>query len=287
MSADLRVFPDGKLPAHALGESQLIASLKRIYSQQLEDLAPKDSKSLKNWKRQMLPAWEHALQLQHVSGSTPQNSGESVTIRRRPDDTELTLWVREPAAGATRRSLVVLRVGGQKDDVVGHSLHAKGATMVDLMIQRVPASDEFRNYFHTYNRTYAQDTVANIKVAAEYLRDRFPRAKLVLLGQSKLASRATLLAAPLADAVAVDCFHIDESTDADLLSPGVFFPGLRRLGSFQGIAALAAPNPLFIHNFKQVDTDWLTALYDKDELRVEKERASDTEIADWILSASK
>jgi dienelactone hydrolase len=284
--ADLRVFPDGKLPAEALGEAAFIKRLVQIYSRQLDDLKPTDAKSLKTWKAQMQPAWEHALQLQHVRGGIPQSNGENIVIRRQPDDAEVTFWIREPAAAARRNDLIVLRVGQLQKDTLSDTLNDKGIPVASIVLQRVPAADEFKNYYQTYNRTYAQDTVANIKVAADYLRGRFPKAKLVLLGQTELGSRPSLLAAPLADAVVADCLNLDESKDADLLKPGIFFPGIRRVGSLQGIAALAAPNPLFIHNFSRVQSDWLPALYQKNSavLKIQKERASDSAIAEWVMN---
>jgi hypothetical protein len=93
-----------------------------------------------------------------------------------------------------------------------------------------------------------------------------------------------LLAAPLASAAVVDCAGIDEGNDADLLKANLFFPGLRRIGSLQGLAALAAPNPLFVHNVKNVETNWLAPLYQEKPagLRQQNERASDYQIADWL-----
>jgi hypothetical protein len=82
----------------------------------------------------------------------------------------------------------------------------------------------------------------------------------------------------------VDALDIDESSDSDLLKAGVFFPGIRRIGSVQGIAALAVPNPLFVHNIKAWRHDWLTSLYAKksEAFRTQEKRASDEEIVKWI-----
>ena len=281
--SELRVFPDGKLPPTALKEPDLIQSMIRIYSDQLDGIKPSDRKSLKKWKALMLPAWEHALQLQHVEAQTVRTSDETVTIRRRPDNAEVTLWVRSPVA-SNSKGPVVLRIGQLQDDALADQLHAKGATVVSIKLQRAPAQDEFKNYYHTYNRTYAQDNVANLKVAADYLRERFPRSKLVLLGHTDFGSIEALLAAPIADAVVVDARILDESNDSELLKAGVFFPGIRRLGSLQGIASLAAPNPLFVHNIKEWKHDWLPNLYAKKKgaFHQQSGRASDAEIVEWI-----
>ena len=286
--ADLRVFPDGQLPPSALKEPELIESLIRIYSRQLENLKPVDAKSLEEWQSRMMPAWKHALQLQHVRGGIPQKGGETVTLRRQPDDQEVTVTFR---AGDSRNPKTVALLvqsslaedASERTTTLPESLHSKGITVVSLAPHRATSNDEFKSYFHSYNRTYAQELVADIKVAADYLRDRFPRADLVIVGSGD-AALAALLAAPLANAVVADAAGLDESKDEDLLKPGLFFPGSRRIGSLQGIAALAAPNPLFVHNFSNIKSDWLPALYKKNSahLKLQKERASDSAVADWV-----
>jgi dienelactone hydrolase len=281
--AALRVFPEGKLPDRALNEPEFIQSLVQMYSQQLEGIKPTDAKSLKNWKQQMLPAWEHALQLQHVKAGAWGRTGNDIVTKRMPDGAEVKFSIREPANGKNSK-WVVIRVGSMQDESLLNALHEKDFTIVTLKTKRTPERDQFENYYHTYNRTYAQELAADIKVAAEYVREHYPRKKLVLVGHSDPSIFGTFLAAPLADAVVVDANAIDESSDADLLKQGVFFPGLRRIGSLQGIAALAAPNPLFVHNVKQWRHDWLTPVYGKkrDNFRTQRERASNSEVVQWI-----
>lgn len=281
--AALRVFPESDLPGHALREADLISSMVRIFAQQINENKPANSQSLKRWKEIMFPAWEHALHLQHVRATTPETNGETVTIRRQPDDARVSFTIQEPVSSRTPQRLFVLRIGRPMDNSSADSLRAQGVSTVTLEMA-LPENDQFTNYFHTYNRTYAQNTVANVKVVCTYLRERFPRSKVVLLGQHELGP-TMLLAAPLADGLVVDCVAMDETKDADLLSVNVFFPGIRRLGSFQGMAALAAPKPLFIHNFKQLDTGWLPALYQgkaSGTFRQQNERASENEVTEWI-----
>ena len=284
--ADLRVFPDGKLPESALREPELIRSLVRTYNHQLDEIKPVDARSLKNWKREMRPAWEHALQLQHVRGGVAQNEREKVTITRQPDGKKVTFGLQEPAEGK-RNGLVVIRLGWPMDPSGAERLRSNGVVLVTLEYN-APEEDQFKNYYHTYNRTFAQDIAADVKVAAEYLRDRFSGAKLVLFGQFNFG-QTLLLAAPLADAAIIDCFGLDESKDGELLKFPVFFPGIRKIGSLEGIAALAAPNPLFLHNYAKVETDWLPSAYknDSERLKLQKAPASETAQVDWILRLAK
>jgi hypothetical protein len=284
--SDLRVFPDGKLPAGALNEQDLIASMVAIYSKQLDQLKPTDTRSLKKWKEQMMPAWEHALHLQHVERLHSDGEGK-ITVTRSPDDKKITFDTSDLEAKKDSRFLAIA-IGSAKDPALIGSLREKGIGVVRLSEPQLPSGGQFKDYFHTYNRTLAQDLAADIKVVVDHLRARFPRKKIVLVGQGQFGLSA-LVAAPLADAVIIDAAGIDESSDSALLDPPRFFPGVRRLGSLQGIAALAAPNPLFVHNVKKWNNGWLTSLYSKNkkgEFHSQSERASDREIADWITKVA-
>src|SRR6266487_77803 len=61
---DLRVWPDNKLPADALNESQLIESLIKLHQAQWQALRPTDKKSLAHFKKVMLPLWRRTLQVE-------------------------------------------------------------------------------------------------------------------------------------------------------------------------------------------------------------------------------
>jgi hypothetical protein len=61
---NLRVWPDGNLPNDALKEEQLGAYLVELYQAYLEVLQPADDVSLRMYKRIMLPAWRHTLQVE-------------------------------------------------------------------------------------------------------------------------------------------------------------------------------------------------------------------------------
>ena len=57
-----------------------------------------------------------------------------------------------------------------------------------------------------------------------------------------------MLAAPAADAVIADCNDLDVADNEAMLAPDLFCPGIRSVGSFEGIAMIAAPHPLALHN---------------------------------------
>jgi hypothetical protein len=284
--SDLRVFPNDKLPESALKEQNLIRSLVAIYSKQLDQLKPTDSRSLKKWKDQMLPAWKHALHLQHVERLHSDGTG-TITITRAPDDKKISFDA-DDLEGKKDSRFVAIAIGSAKDSALIASLREKGIGVVLLSNPQLPSVGLFKEYFHTYNRTPAQDIAADLKVVADHLRARFPRKKIVLVGEGHFGLPA-LLAAPLADAVIVDAGRVDESRDSALLDPHCFFPGIRRLGSLQGIAALAVPIPLFVHNIENWNHDWLTTLYsgkNKAAFHSQTGRASDHEIVEWLTKVA-
>jgi hypothetical protein len=281
--ADLRVFPDGKLPEGALNEQELIQSLVAMHSKQLEERKPINSRSLKNWKKEMLPAWEHALQLQHIAWSSEVGGAGGITVTREPDGKKIRFA--NPGLKITKdSSLIAVVVGSGTNSRLDSVLEKNGLSTVRLKPSKAEV-DVLQNYFHAYNRTPVQDTVASVKILIAHLRERFGRKKILLIGEGD-GGFAALAAAPLADAVIADADGLRETNDEGLLDANRFFPGIRRVGSLQGMAALAAPNPLYVHNIKAWTHDWLGELYAKESSKFQTQaaRATDDEIAEWISS---
>ena len=86
---------------------------------------------------------------------------------------------------------------------------------------------------------------------------------------------------------AADCNALDLSDDAAIMSQELFVPGLHRLGAFAGIAALATPNPLLIHNTgTKFSTEILTEAYAASPARAALTTSatpkSDEAIVSWI-----
>src|SRR6185436_906078 len=111
--AELRVWPDGKLPADALTEKQFTDSLIQRRQKQLEALMPRNKGSLENWKKLMLPAWRHTFQLASQDQSKLSWAGgragegfQSATLELQQPGSEsvLTAICFVPASGADRNS---------------------------------------------------------------------------------------------------------------------------------------------------------------------------------------
>lgn len=124
----------------------------------------------------------------------------------------------------------------------------EGVTIISMPpLETDKKADEFSNRFTTYNRTILQDRVTLLIAMCQMVREVPPVKRVILVGQGE-GGLPALLAASAADAVAADCNGLDPSSDEALLVPGLFVPGLRCIGSFQGAAMLAAPHRLFLHN---------------------------------------
>jgi hypothetical protein len=173
---------------------------------------------------------------------------------------------------------------------LAQKLRDEGVIALRISHDGVPEGrKQFANFFSTYNRTTLQDRVAELKVAAQYAQQKLKASKVFVIGRGN-AGLAALAAAPMVSGVAADCNGLDDSKDENLLDLNVFFPGVRRIGSFQGVAALAAPNPLLIHNTAgKLKANWLTGIYEKEKTpyRQMQERASDQTLGDWALALAK
>lgn len=225
---ELRVFPDGKLPADALTMEQFIAARKEERKQRWQKLLPSDKAGLDRFKEAMTPAWQHMVH---------------------------TIWRPGIIAGFSKSYLdtmklketFVIEAGGDSprrfEDRGEMTIHSLGWTIDSVAAGR----DEFSDFFTTYNATLLQFAAKELLNTALEARMNKVVKRVVLLGEGPNGIMA-LMAAPAADAVAVDCNGFDPSNDEALLAPGYFAPGLRCIGGFQGAAMLAAPNRLLLYN---------------------------------------
>ena len=312
--ADLRVFPDGQLPGDALTEEQLIASLKKRAQDRFASLLPRDTASLENFQRVMLPAWRHTLQVEW-----PQQSGH-VSVNSKTLDNDYTVSELEisrpggrkiaavlfPPSGSPRKSsrpnLVILvhpDGGSAFFDAVGKPiglakiLSEKGnSVLVIKKFSTTPPRDQFANFFSGYNRTLLQERVADLLAVCSEATVGFGTGgsfRTTVCGSGR-AGLWALLAAPAADAVVADCDGLEANNDQALLAPDLFCPGIRRIGDFEGAAILASPHPLLLYNLgknfpdKSVHAVYSTLKSGKD-FRAESNHPTDEALAGWISRA--
>jgi dienelactone hydrolase len=314
---DLRVFPDGKPPQDTLTMAGLAAQLTVQAKAQLAALAPKDRATLKKYQDTLMPAWRHTLQVSLPGKNELASQALGTDALGSVVRTRLSLGRRQQG---DRIPAILLEPAGNKAAVVlahpaGRSayLDAAGApsglakTLLEqkcsvllldtfmtgeaadaaIAAKRAKQADLF---FTCYNRTDAQERVQDLITACAYARTQ-TKGKVVLCG-SGIAGLWALLAAPTADAVVADANAIDAADDGTCLNQGLFVPGLRKLGGFEGVAMLAAPKPMLLHNtggrFKQ---DFLQSAYAgvraAKDIQSQAQAVSESELAGWIVKAGK
>lgn len=295
--SDLRVFPD-KLPPNALDEPQLITWLVNQYKSQLAQSVPYDEASFKQWHDLVTRQWKHALLAETTTNFTSVNESvlrKSVSLKTPFGSKESGLSVRSVQLGRKDHGdsiPVTLLEPARESETVAILLHPEGrsvyyqkegkpeSTAADLLSQGVAVvvldlfmtgsqkDDALRqkreytkNYFTVYNRTDAQERVQDIVTAASWVRSLKPKAKIALVGEGR-AGLWAMLAAPVADILIADCSQFDDSTDEAVMAQDLFFPGFRRVGGLQTLAALAAPKPVVLHNINpNFDIGTLRSVY--------------------------
>ena len=272
--AELRVFPDSKLPQDALSEAWLIESLKDSHRGYWDSLMVRNEGGLAEFKRMVQPAWRHTLQIEwpistvRCQAERVRESGgfaaATLKISRSEKDpyTLASYWA--PPGILTAPTPKVVVICRDNTDAALPDPEAKPAGLPLALLQRGLAvltvdrfstdnpPDQFANFYPTYNRTKLQDRVRDLltvcTAAGTGVDPRGPRFLDVILWGAGHAGLWALLAAPAAGAVVADCNQTDVTSDEALLAPDLFCPGIRNIGSFEGGAILAAPQPLLLHN---------------------------------------
>ncbi len=309
---DLAVFPDGKLPADAVGQSELVNYLIRLHRNQMQSISPTNAASLANYKRVIETAWIRTLQL-HWPSEPVQASAKGLERHAGYASEEMDLAC--PGAHETIHLLhfTPLRSHRARNATVVVLAHPEGkAHFVDnagdpgglarqflgrgfdvaVVADAAGAANSNQSsiFFTTYNRTLLQERVRDLISICEGVRilNSF-HCRVVLCGCGH-AGFWSLLAAPSADAVIADCGQLDISDDQALLDPDLFCPGIRNIDTFAGAAMLAAPHPLVMYNVAAgFSTASLRAGYkasqEERKLRVEARLLNDAEIAGSVPDA--
>ncbi len=304
--AELRVFSDGKLPADALSQEQLIKNLIAAHQAQLKALAPKDASSLKKYKKLMTPAWKHTLQLQWPTG--PVHSDLKLKMMKTdvvckemdlgPEGGEAEVGIRHfvPLKGPSRTRVVLVHPDGIKpyvnpiDEPIGLARQLLDNGFEVVVVERLPKVDTSKQLsplFTGYNRTQLQENVRSLTMVCKATENMDSRKARVILCGSGRAGLWCLLAAPAASAVIADCDQLDASKDTNLLAPDLFCPGIRNIGGFAGGVLLAAPHPLLMHNVAAgFEAEALKECYgmpkEPGRFGVEAKQFGDNEVVQWI-----
>ena len=287
-SADLRVFPDGKMPADALPESGVIQSI--IARGQAARLAylPENDDSLSRFRQMQTVAWRRALHLElpegglradaREAGFTPAFRRTELRLGREGGQDEIRAVLFTVTASVGRPFVVLVHprgVAAYLDDTKQPAGLAKALlarnTPVLLMdafmtgpladAGLMAARNPFTNFFTTYNRTVLQERVQDIITACAFARGSAKGPKVLVCGEGQAGAWA-LLAAPAADGVVADADGFDGLAVERWMRPDMFTPGILAIGGLDGVASLAAPKPLTIHDASPNFSDtWLRRAY--------------------------
>ena len=315
--ADLRVFPDSKLPPDAVTEDELIRSWIAGAQQRWAALLPRNKASLAEYKKMMLPSWQRTLQVGWPSTTTetiwkaPQNEEATrsinLEIKRSEGAFVVARYFPPPKnrSGSRLKNVIVLTdptgafadcdASGMPAGLAKKLIDAGNAVIAIKTYSSEVPKDQFANFFTTYNRTLLQQRVGDLIAVCTQARalggGKGGKPNVILCGAGK-AGVWSILAAPAADAVVADCDRLDLSADSALLTPELFCPGIKSLGAFEGAAILAAPHPVVLHNVSpQFPTGSLQASYEAigstRRLRVEQAALTEAELLKCISSLDR
>jgi len=300
---DLMVWPDGKLPATALGYDALLADLREDAQASLSAAAAKGA----GYQKVYEPLWRHSLQLDLPEAKEVQSeegheagAGRKMLIGRAGKGDRIPLVLFTPHVKSIGKVAVLATPNGPRNvmDLEGRptglaaALLQRGYTVVvpELfqtggLYQRELATKRnyFTNFFSTYNRTDAQERAQDLVTAITYARSLGKKVTLCGLDRAGLWA---MLAAPAADIVVADAQAFNSQNEQLLLADDLFSPNLQRLGGFDGIVALAAPKPILLHNTgSQFSTKVTEQVYgNAKSLRVERNRFDDLSVITWLNS---
>lgn len=315
--AELRVFPDGKLPPDAVSEARLIESMKDSHRAQWDSLVARDKRGLKRFAQIIQPAWGHTLQIEWPAGTVRSQATRvresggftATTLKISPLEQEAgvlaTYWAPPDFHSNSSPTVVVIcsdENAAPTDAQAGPAglplaLLRRGLAV--LTVDRYSTGDppdQFANFYSTYNRTRLQERVQDLltvcAAAGSGVDPRGQRPFSVTLWGAGHAGLWALLAAPAAGAVVADCSQMDVTSDTALLAPDLFCPGIRNIGTFEGGAILAAPHPLLLHNTgTNFPTEAVRSAYRaigaSDSLRVVAAPLPEEELVTWVLRPNR
>jgi dienelactone hydrolase len=310
----VRVFPEAKLPPGALNEQQFVVARLQEAAMQIAQASINTRAELAALQQRQKTAWRHNLHVEEKPAPVVERAAAldfdglrttELAFGRPGRGDRIEALLIQPAKPKSAVVIVAHPLGrkgllddaGRPTGVAGH-LVARGYTvLLPDLFQTGPKANlawaakrqPLDKFFTTYNRTDAQERVQDLLTAAAVARKELGAKQVVFAGEGR-AGLWALLAAPGADGVAADCAGENANNDTALLAADVFTPGLKRMGAFAGVAVIAAPNPLLIHNARALYArPLLDAAYATSEAKA-KFRIEDTvmdgaNVAAWIAQA--
>ena len=306
----LLVFPDAKLPPHAVSGRQLVEEGIDAAKEQLQSLQPTDTASLQAYRELMGIAYQHALaaeqpaacdlyvetagietnkewQLEHLSISR-RGVGERIPallfVPEHPRAAVLVVHPRGGSAllGADEPAPLVRMLLARQMEVLAIDTFNTGGQMR-------PERDTTISHFLTYNQTDDALRVQDILTALAYLSTRVEVMHLVGLERGGLWC---LLARGLARDVGLTVVDVDQFPydDDSAWTTGLYIPHIRRAGDVRTAAARTAPGRLTIHNAAaSFPAAWLRSVYRTagmpTALHIQPEPMAGAAIVHWLCGS--
>ena len=309
--AGLRVFPDGILPADAVTQEQLTAYLIQVATNHWWTYAPINPPLLERYRKEMLPAWKHSLQVEFVERGLmvqPEKitkaqdyTATRLLLGRAGKGDKLPAMLITPRRDTLRTMVVLAHPEGRaafldaKSEPKGLARKLLDRDLAVLLVDTFQTGDSAQggsarnysaNFYTTYNRTLIQERVQDLVTACAFAQTHGKGRRVALYGAGR-AGLWAMLAAPASDALVADCARLDSTDDRNLLAPDLFSPGLRKLGAFEGVASINTGNPLLLFNTgDRFTTAFLRKVYRgmhvPERFREETAALTDDEISRWL-----
>jgi cephalosporin-C deacetylase-like acetyl esterase len=299
---DLMVFFGRQRPKNELNEAQLTESLIKARRRQIDEAQPRDAASLESFRKWFGEAFRYSLMAEFP---TPQEiiAGESQTttligaskedlvISRRGKSDRVSVTLRRPSKQSDNwfALLVASEDASAQTESLIETLNKAGHGV--MLVRCFPGGREIPEkikFFTTYNRTDLANRVQDILTAMAYLKGKYPKARLsvVGLGQAGLWALLARGLAPAIDKMAVDAAQFASSSD-EAFTKIIPIPGIRRAGDFTTAVAIAPLTPLLIHNTgDRFETEKIEAIYKAfgkaGSFKTQSTRLSASELAAWL-----
>jgi dienelactone hydrolase len=304
-------------PKDAVSAEKLRQYMSEASDRQINALLPKDEKSLAEYRRvfgtalramitdQLPPATELTEKLlveKHLDGGyrlrhlllgrlKHHEQIPAVELFGKDFNGTVVVWVHPDGKSSLFKDGKIVPEAKKILDAKGAILCADVFGTGELSLEGpYEVNKSFAGYTFCYNRSVVANRVHDILTAVAFAKDNKEVKAVHLVGFGKAGPWVLLARGLCGDAVARtaadwDQFRFEKvrTTNDEMLLPGAL-----KYGGLAPLAALSAPNELFIHNHRSSGAgQWMKAAYQSagaaDKLKTGGEKASAETVIDWLL----
>ncbi|GMU23669.1 MAG: hypothetical protein AMXMBFR13_37470 [Phycisphaerae bacterium] len=304
----LLVWTAETAPKDMLTIDQLTQQIQRRLQRKAEGSKPVDAQAY-NRLDKLVRTW-----LQHSVGSNfPSKPGDwgmsgmtlglKPSYRRQGRSVQADAW--RSGFPPERRIIRSVPAQGSKTNPLGEMFSAKPERAVEVLcVTAFPGTEkpkestparESTGFFTTFNRVNPAEAAFDLITVLAFEWGRLDGTTVGLMGTGEagpqcLIARA-LMPADLAKSsglrTVIDMNRFEMHNDEAYLK-ALNLPHIRRIGGLRAIAAVACNGPIWFHNIGEpFDEEWVNAAgrVNGVEVRVSREKADETAIAEWLMKA--